>query len=189
MRAQRAPSAQGNEAPGAPHGSCYPSGRDGNRAAGDAEAEAFSEPSAAAQAGASTTAGAIVSHPACTDCGRVSGCCRLSMTVTSGRWKLPTALPGKTHPRDSSRLPQGWLQHLGHGKSRGGGHPGASWLSRITGTLVLQPPEPGWPSPPAGTGQRTPKATHSTEHPCSLLGPLYRKPLTQPAWSSCGFQT
>ena len=38
-------------------------------------------------------------------CGRVSRRSQLAATVSAGRWKLPTALPGKTHPPKTRPTP------------------------------------------------------------------------------------
>lgn len=101
---------------------------------------------------------------------------RFSPKVNSGRCKLTTMLPGKTHPRETHprkthpTSPRGGCIIWGVGRAEAGGCPGASCLSHAARTQVLQLPQPSCPSLPVGTGQGTasPRATHSSKHSCSL---------------------
>lgn len=86
--------------------------------------------------------------------------------------------------QDSSHLPQGRPHHLGRGKSRGGRTP---WcILSLPRRLYPGATDFSCPSLPVGTRQQAPssRATHSSKHSCSLLGPLCRKPLTQPSESA-----
>lgn len=106
-------------------------------------------------------------------------------------------LPGKTHPRETHpnkthpnkthpTSPRGGRIIWVAGRAEAGGRPGASCLSHAACTQVPQLPQPSCPSLPVGTRQQAPssRATHSSKHSCSLLGPLCRKPLTQPSESA-----
>lgn len=116
-------------------------------------------------------------------CGRVSGCCRLSTTVSARRWKLPTTLPGKTHPRET---PPGVAATSGEREKQRREDalvcPG-SQMSLVPGCRSSL--SPAVHPRPAGMGQGTPSAQgHSSKCPHPLPGLLCRKPLAQPPESA-----